>query len=154
MKLAIIYFWNYGIKPWWTIIINLFFYLFHINKISYVKEQKEILKKQPLKTVMKSFKWKEDSFKDWIPWIFTIIVKNLQDDCDGAAALAKWHLKENGIKSRTISIYSKNLDVGHAICVANDNTFFVSNNDIINLDSKNWKEDLFKKLDNRFSRII
>lgn len=154
MKVAIAYFWKYCIRPWWEIIINLFFVLFNLNKINYVKEQKEILKKQPLKTVMKSFKWTDDHFKDWRPWIFTIIVNNLKDDCDGAASLAKWHLKENGIKSRILSIYSKKMDVGHAICVSNDNTFFVSNNDIINIDSKNWKEDIFKKFENKFSRII
>jgi len=107
-----------------------------------------------LKELMSKFKWKKDNLKDWSPWVITIIARDLLDDCDGAAVLAKWWYKKHNVASRIVALYSSDGKLGHAICVRNDNMEFVSNNDIIKLDHTNWENDLLKKFGNDYSVII
>lgn len=141
--------------PIWSFLINSFYYIRYFNKRNGIKETKKYMISLPLKTLMNQFKWKEDSFKDWIPTVYTLICKELSDDCDGAASLAKFWYKENGINSRLVFIYSNDLKNGHTICIRNDNIEFVSNNNIITIQEPNlWKEEILKSFDNKYSIIL
>jgi hypothetical protein len=153
-KLTMTKFWVNVLCPIWSFIINCFYWLFKLNKISAAKDKMNKLLALPLVNVMHQFKWRDDNFKDWYPWIITIVDKNLEDDCDGAAVLAKWWLKENSISSRLVFIYSSDGKDGHAVCVSIDNTILVSNREVIDLDFTNWRQDLFNKFDNKYSVII
>lgn len=153
-KLFITQVWINFLCPIWSFIINCFYWLFKLNKISTAKDKMNKLLSLPLVNVMNQFKWREDNFKDWYPWVITIANNNLEDDCDGAAILAKWWLKEHNISSRLVFIYSSDGKDGHAVCVSIDNTILVSNREVIDLDFTDWRQDLFNKFDNKYSVMI
>lgn len=147
--------WVYILNPIWSLIINLIYFIINISKYNKVKNEKLYLLILPLQDVMNKFSWVADKFKDWTPYIYTLIINNYKDDCDGAATLAKFWYKNHNIKSRLVFIYDENYSQGHCVCVRNDNTEFVSNNSIVKLNPNNWKEDLLSKFDDiKYSIII
>jgi len=103
---------------------------------------------------MSKFKWKKDNMVDWTPWVITIIARNMQDDCDGAAILAKWWYKKHSSRGKIVSLYSKDLKVGHAVCVRQDHKEVVSNQYVLPLDPSNWKSDLLSKFNGEFSILV
>ena len=154
LKLFSTYCWIYVLCPIWSFIINLIFFIVHINEYQKVKLKKLVIKSSILTNIITQFKWKEDNLKDWIPWIYTLICNDFKDDCDGAATLAKYWYKENNIKSRLVFIYTEDFSFGHCICVVNDNKEFISNNQIIEINSNNWKQDILDYFSGKYSLII
>jgi len=154
-KLFVTKVWINVLCPIWSFIINLCYWLFRLNRIKSAQLKKERLLELSLADVMSQFKWVNDNFKDWYPWIITIVDKNLEDDCDGAAILAKWWWEKHGIKSRLVFLYSADGKVGHVICVRNSNDIFVSNKELIHVDAaKDWRQEIFDKFDNKYSVLI
>jgi hypothetical protein len=148
------YIWIWYFKPIWSFIINSLYWLFHLGNFSSMKKEKERLKGLSLNGVMREFKWKKDNYKDWTPWASTIIARKMEDDCDGAAALAKWYLKAKGMKSSILNLYPEDMSYGHAVCIVAGNNFFVSNDEVIYINPSNWKQNLFENLDGDYTIII
>ncbi len=147
--------WDKILCPIWSAIVNSFYWLFRFWKIpSALSKKKEYLNIPSIQELMSKFKWREDNYKDWIPWIITIIDKDLEDDCDGAAALARWWWREHCVDARLVFLYSDDGGRGHAICVTKDNSKYVSNNIVGDLDPTDWRQDLIKKFNNVYSIVI
>ena len=142
----------YFSKPIWSFIVNCVFWLFHLNKIGTVRTDMRALRQMPLEVVMSMFKWKEDSLKDWTPWVATIVYKSITDDCDGAAELAKWHFKTKGIKADILNLYNQN--EGHTICVTKDRTKMVSNERVVLLHPLDWEKEVMNYFGNKYEVII
>ena len=146
--------WIWILCPTWSFIINLCYWICRPFSIREALSKKEALLKIDIKDVMATFKWSQDKYQDWYPWIITIVNTDLRDDCDGAATLAKWWWSKQGVKSRLVFLYSENLTLGHAVCVLNSNTIFVTNSEVLDLDPNNWKQDLLSRFNNTYSIIV
>ena len=142
----------YFSKPIWSFIRNCVFWLFRLNKIGQVKKEMEATKGLKIETLMNLFKWQDDVVGDWTPWVSTVIAKDLQDDCDGAAALAKWWFKQNGIKAEILNLYSDKS--GHTICVTKDRTKMVTNERVVNLNPTCWEKEMLEYFGNKYTEII
>lgn len=153
-KLIVTTLWVYWLCPAWSFIINLFYFIKYINKYSYVQSQKNMFKKMSLNQVMNIFKWKADKLKDWIPWVYNIIINDLYDDCDGAAIIAKYWYKENNIHSRLGFLYNNDFSKGHCICIKEDNTEFISNNQIIKIKAMYWKQDILRYFNHEYTILF
>lgn len=139
-------------KPIWSFVRNCVFWLGHLNKISAVKREMEATKGLKIETLMNLFKWQDDVVGDWTPWASTVIAKDLQDDCDGAAALAKWWFKEHGVEADILNLYSAK--EGHAICVTKDRMRMVTNERVIDLNPATWEQDVMKYFGNKYTVVI
>ena len=142
----------YFSKPIWSFIRNCAFWLFRLNKIGQVKKEMEATKGLKIETLMNLFKWQDDVVGDWTPWVSTVIAKDLQDDCDGAAALAKWWFKQNGVEAEILNLYSDKS--GHTICVTKDRTKMVTNERVVNLNPATWEADVMEYFGNEYEVII
>lgn len=151
-QIAIRKFSVYFAKPILSFIVNCVFWLFRLNKISGVKREMELLKRFPIEHAMSFFKWKEDNLVDWTPWVSTIVYNTLTDDCDGAAAFAKWHFSTRSIKSRIVCLYADK--IGHAICVTNDHTKFVSNDRVISINPISWYDEIMEYFGGKYEVMI
>jgi hypothetical protein len=96
--------------------------------------------------------WMEDRVGDWTPWIITIVYNGLADDCDGAAALAKWWFKQHGIKAEILNLYSDK--EGHAVCVTKDRETMVTNERVVSLNPANWKKEMLDYFGGKYTEII
>ena len=142
----------YFSKPIWSFIRNCVFWLFHLGKIGAVKKEMEAIKGLKIETLMNLFKWQEDVMGDWTPWVSTVIAKDLQDDCDGAAALAKWWFTEHGVEAEILNLYSKT--EGHTVCVTKDRTKMVTNERVVQLFPETWEDDIMRYFNNKYEVII
>ena len=140
--------------PTWSFIVNCFYWLFRLNRLKKYLPIKNDYSYLTLNELMSKFKWKADNLKDWNPWVITIVARDLVDDCDGAAVLAKWWYKEHASEGRIVVLYSADGKSGHAVCVRVDNKEFVSNDDVVVLNPNNWEDDLLQKFGNKYSVII
>ena len=139
-------------KPIWSFIRNCVFWLGHLNKVGAVREDMKMLKALTLDAFMKKFLWQDDVMGDWTPWVMTIICQSFKDDCDGAAALAKWWFKQNGIKADILNLY--NSKEGHTICVTRDRKRMVSNRNVVSLNPATWEQDVMQYFNNEYEVII
>lgn len=135
--------WIYALCPAWSFIINVLYWIPRLNRLPKYSGMLKEMQAMSLPKVMSEFIWTKDKLKDWRPWPITIIARDLKDDCDGAAIMAQWWQKKHGIPSRFVYLYS--ITSSHVICVSNDNTWAVSNQEIIKLDPNNWKIDILSK---------
>ena len=104
---------------------------------------------------MSMFSWRKDSWRDWTPWVLTIINKELIDDCDGAAVLGKFCLECIGVKARIVHLVDTKGWRGHAICVSMDNKYLITNNHTIILSTKgDWKEDVLEFFGNKYDLVL
>jgi len=142
----------YFSKPIWSFIRNCVFWLFRLNEIGATRKDMGILKGHAIEKLMYEFTWKADSLGDWTPWVSTIVYQSLTDDCDGAAALAKWWFKEHGIKADILNLYSDK--EGHAVCVTKDRTKMVSNDRVVELHPVDWKYEMLEYFGNKYTTII
>ena len=142
----------YFSKPIWSFIRNCAFWLFRLNKIGQVKKEMEATKGLKIETLMNLFKWQDDVVGDWTPWVSTVIAKDLQDDCDGAAALAKWWFKQNGVEAEILNLYSDKS--GHTICVTKDRTKMVTNERVVNLNPTCWEKEMLEYFGGKYTEII
>jgi hypothetical protein len=139
-------------KPIWSFIRNCVFWLGHLNKIGEFRKIKAGIKSLSIETLMERFVWGEDQAGDWTPWVSTVIAKDLQDDCDGAAALAKWWFKQNGVEADILNLYSTK--EGHAICVTKDRTKMVTNERVVELNPITWEQDVMQYFGNAYEVIL
>ena len=147
-QIAIRKFWIRVEKPIWSFIVNCVFWLGHLNKISAVRADMKMLKTLTLDDFMKKFLWQEDVVGDWTPWVMTILCNDFTDDCDGAAALAKWWFKQNGVEAEIINLYSKR--EGHTICVTKDRMRMVTNERVVHLFPETWEDDIMRYFGNKY----
>jgi hypothetical protein len=142
----------YFSKPIWSFIRNCVFWLGHLNKIGEFRKIKADIKSLSIETLMERFVWVEDKAGDWTPWVMTIICQSFKDDCDGAANLAKWWFKQNGVEAEILNLYSAT--EGHAICVTKDRTKMVTNERVIQLFPETWEDDIMRYFKNKYEVII
>ena len=101
---------------------------------------------------MERFVWTEDAAGDWTPWVMTIIGQSFRDDCDGAAALAKWWFKKHEIEAEILNLYSKT--EGHAICVTMDRRTMITNERVVNLNPTCWEKEVLGYFKGKYEVII
>ena len=142
----------YFSKSIWSFIRNCVFWLFHLNKIGAVRSDMKMLKELTLDAFMKKFLWQDDVMGDWTPWVMTIICNDFTDDCDGAATLAKWWFKQNGIKADIFNLYSDR--EGHTVCVTRGRTKMVTNERVVNLNPMNWEKEMLEYFGGKYTEII
>jgi hypothetical protein len=139
-------------KPIWSFIRNCWFWLWHLNDINEARKIKADIKHLNIETLMERFIWKEDKAGDWTPWIMTIIRQSFSDDCDGAAALAKWWFKEHGIEAEILNLYSEK--EGHAVCVTKSRGWMVTNERVVMLHPDNWEIEVLEYFGGKYETII
>ena len=139
-------------RPIWSFIWNCWFWLFHLNDIKEVRSIKADIKYLSIESVMESFFWKEDKCGDWTPWVMTIICQRFKDDCDGAAALAKFWFKEHGIEAEILNLYSEK--EGHTICVTKDRGTMITNERVVNLNPTCWEKEVLEYFNGKYEVII
>jgi len=148
--------WMCLLKPIWSFVINLIYWIFHIFSLSKTLATKKELKNTTrtlanVKDVMKKFSWTKDNFKDWNAWVITIINKDYKDDCDGAAILAIWLLNTINIESEMVLLYGSSC---HAICVSKDRTKMFSNKLYKTLTPEKWKEQVLEFHGGAYNKIV
>jgi hypothetical protein len=144
--------WLRFLKPIWSFLINACFWIGRLNHIRQTRREMALLRQMPLSFVMALFLWRPDGMKDWTPWVMTIVCNGLQDDCDGAAVLARWRLRHDGVRSRIVYLYS---DVeGHAVCVTDDHRMFISNNLVCPLTSPDWRKEILGYYLGHYNTVI
>ena len=128
------------------------FWLFHLNKIGQVKKEMEATQGLKIETLMNLFKWQDDVVGDWTPWVSTVIANDVQDDWDGAAALAKWWFKEHGVEAEILNLYSEK--EGHTVCITHDRETMVTNERVVNLNPTCWEKEMLEYFGNKYEVII
>jgi hypothetical protein len=129
------------------------FWLGHLNKVGQAKLQaKAFSKMRTIHELMQEFQWAEDRVGDWTPWVITLAYRGLKDDCDGAAALAKWWFKQNRVEAEILNFYSAT--EGHTICVTKDRETMVTNERVVMLHPDNWKKEVLEYFNNKYEVII
>ena len=155
MKLQLQRLWVYILRPIWSFIINVCYWIFNLNNLMDAIKVKKEIQDLKLKELLYKFIWVSNAAKDWIPWIITITNRKWKDDCDGAATLANYWYKKNGIKSSVINLFDSKFTIGHAICVKNDHTEFTSSDKVIVIkNSDNWEKEIFKFFNDEYSIMI
>lgn len=143
-------------KIGYSFIINLFYWLFHIHKISdtilEVKRlKKRIISIKDIEEVISNFIWTKDKFIDWYPWVITIVNNKLSDDCDGAAYFGKWLLSLVKIESETFRLVGKNSS--HLVCISKTKKVMISNNRVILLDPFDWKNQVLNFFEGKYDIV-
>ena len=98
---------------------NIFYFITHFWKYFKArKEKKKIGNKNftldELNVFLKTMFTYTSEGWDWRPWVITLFMRNLHDDCDGVAAFIKWKTKRLGWKPEFWSLFG--LGWGHAVC--------------------------------------
>lgn len=132
----------------YSFFINVFYWIIHFNQLNNALLLKRITKRkiktiEDVKKEISRFKWKKEKV-DWVPWVITILHRQLKDDCDGAAVYGKF-LFEECLKFSTdiYSLYRK--DGGHAVAITKDKIFMISN-DILYTFKSNDEKSFEKEL--------
>ena len=137
------------VVPSYSLLRNVLYWLIFFWKAPATLKEKKHIKAglgslSQVRSLLGRFVWIRDKGGDWTPWVSTIISRGLCDDCDGAAILGIWALKQVGIKARRIGLYNSiDRKKGHAVCLAKDNSVMISNNDLVLLES-NWMGSINK----------
>ena len=139
-------------KPIWSFIRNCAFWLFHLNKIKWAREDMKTFKELALVNLMRKFCWKTDTVGDWTCWPITLIYSEMWGDCDDAAALAKWWFKEHGVEADIFNLYSAK--EGHTICVTKDRMRMVTNERVVNLNPTCWEKEMLEYFGNKYEVVI
>jgi len=142
----------YFAKPILSFIRNCVFWLFHLNKIGAVRSDMKMLKELTLDAFMKKFLWQDDVMGDWTPWVMTIICNDFTDDCDGAATLAKWWFKQNGVEAEILNLYSDK--EGHTVCVTKNREIMVTNERVVILNPACWEKEMLEYFGGKYTEII
>ncbi|MFA7506733.1 MAG: hypothetical protein WCZ11_00695 [Bacilli bacterium] len=154
MRKYLTLFWRKLFNPIWSFIINLIYWSIRLYKLKRTIQKKKLLLKLNIADLMKRFKWKEDNLKDWTPWIITIIDKEFEDDCDGAANLAKWWCKNNNLPAKLLYMYSLDYSHGHVICITEDNKIYISNSNVVHLISNDYRHEIIKNFGGKYPNLI
>ena len=144
----------------WVAVIGIFTiicgYLFvghntNASQISKLDARIEAREEYNTKAISK-FEWQEDRIGDWTPWVITMAYNAMTDDCDGAANLAKWWFKQNGVEAEILNLYSDK--EGHAVCVTKNRTKMVTNERVVNLNPTCWEKEMLDYFGNKYTVII
>ena len=149
--------WNNFLRPIWSFIINFLYWIIRPHRVCTTIKRRNLIAKSihslsDIKTLMSKCRYKKDKTKDWLPWIITLVDRDFEDDCDGAAILGRWAFKQIGVKSDLVSLYGKNS--GHMICVSKDRKYIISNNYIFNLITNNWKKETLDIFKGKYNKIL
>ena len=92
-----------------------------------------------LSIMMAQFRWRSDGGYEWIPSSPEMVVaRGWQDDCDGAAVLARWGLRQIGMPCDIWRL--KRDGSGHRVCVTRDRLIFTSNGTVAGIPMGcDWK---------------
>ena len=142
----------YFSKPIWSFIRNCVFWLFHLDKIGWAKNEMVLLKAWQLEPLMTIFTWEEDKVGDWTQWVITLVCNKFTGDCEDAANLAKWWFKEHGIDAEILNLYSDKF--GHTICVTKDRETMVTNERVVNLNPTRWEREVLEYFNRKYDVII
>ena len=105
-----------------------------------------------IETLMERFVWVEDKAGDWTPWVMTIICQSFKDDCDGAANLARWWFKQNGVEAEILNLYSDKS--GHTVCVTKNRETMVTNERVVSLNPACWEKEMLEYFGGKYTEII
>ena len=157
MKKWINWVWDYVFCPVWSFMINCSYWVINISDLKEtVNKKKQISDKinsiGDIKIFIFDFKWTEDKYKDWKPWIITLIHKNYSDDCDGAATVGKHLFSLLKMKSKIYSL--KNDKSGHAVCITEDKQYMISNSSLYKFTTNDWEKEMFKYFNNKYTYYI
>lgn len=142
----------YFAKPIWSFVRNCWFWLFHLNKISWAKNEMMLLKAWQLEPLMAIFTWEEDKVGDWTQWVITLVCNKFTGDCEDAANLAKWWFRKHGIDAEILNLYSTK--EGHTICVTKDRETMVTNERVVYLNPTCWEREVLEYFRNKYEVII
>lgn len=147
---------HYALVRPWSFVVNCLYWIINFKKYRKTKIDIAIIKveiesEEDVISKMKTFRWRKDAFIDWIPWIKTIVARNLQDDCDGAAVLAKWMLDWVGIEADLVVLYGHPC---HMVCVTKDRKLMISNEEGVYLDPENWEKEVLDHFMGRYDRVV
>jgi len=147
--------WLYAMKPIWSFIINVLYWIFHIFKLRSVLKEKQYIKNTTisiisLKHQLERTSWVQDNFKDWTPWVITFISRNYKDDCDMSHTFGKFLFDCIGIKSKKLSLRGDS--GGHAVCVSKDDRWMITNSHLIDLKEAN--QHVLQYFNGKYDRII
>jgi len=139
-----------------SFIMNLFYWMFHFWELPKTFKKKKELKKEvnslsDIKIIMKKFAWTKDRVMDWRPLVITIINRNYEDDCDGAAVFGKWLLKQVKVKSDYYRLTGKS--TAHLIVVSRSKKIMISNHQVFILKTSDYKKEILNLFAGSFSRI-
>ena len=158
MKYYIQCMWTLALCPLWSVVINLCYWARHIKDLRVTIKHKHkleaIIKNESIYDCPITFRWQKDTYKDWQPWVITLVHKRFKDDCDGAAVLAKWVFALRGIPSNILSLYDRDFRSGHKICLAKDHSSFMTNGYYVAINASSYKQDIFDYFNNKYSIII
>ena len=82
--------------------------------------------------------WELENFE---PTIEIVFARDLIGNCRSAAVLGQWSLKQIGIESRFVDLSGNNVR-GHRICMSNDNTIMITNNELWMINSDLWQNEV------------
>ena len=77
---------------------------------------------------------------EWWPTVETVFARKLHGDCQSAAVLGKWALEQIGIPASIFLLHRNGWNVNHAIAVAFDGTVIISNRNVLEIPSGNWRD--------------
>ena len=91
---------------------NCWFWIRHLDRWKKASEEienwtEELKTETDVEILLSEFVWISDGLVDWKPWIRTIFARYLNDDCDGAAVLTIWALKQIDKSGQYISLKGK-----------------------------------------------
>lgn len=150
-KLIIYY---YVIRRIISFTVNLIYWIFCFNDLEKAKEEKSLFVDpieniKGIRILLKKFKWVSEKI-DYRPWIITLVNKNFNDDCDGAAILGKYVFENLGYKTHIYHLKSNNEFGGHAVAVTKDKRFMISNNHLYTFSTKDIEHELDSYFDEKY----
>ena len=131
--------------PVWSFIVNCVYWIFRLHKIKSAFDKKKSIKKRingvgTVKSELDRVIYTVDKWKDWVPWVITLIDSDLKDDCDGAAKYAKWLFSIIGINGNILCLLGEK--TGHAVFVTMDKKIMTTNN---SMKFGNWTDQTVLK---------
>jgi hypothetical protein len=117
--------------------------------IAMVGERKNLLGLDDVRRLMHRFSWIPEPI-EWQPTVEVVFARYFTGDCQSAAALGAWALKQI---HRPAHIYTLSSRVSaHAVAISDDCTVMVSNNDVVELPM-DWHSAVLTYFDNRYTGI-
>lgn len=142
----------YFSRPVWSFIRNCVFWLGHLNKIAWARNEMEQLRDWQLEHLMAIFTWREDKVGDWTQWVVTLVSNGFTGDCDDAANLAKFWFKQHGIEAEILNLYSAT--EGHTVCITKSRGWMVTNERVVMLHQDKWKIEVLEYFNGKYEVII
>lgn len=152
--------WVYVYLPIWSFIANCIYWMFHFpSLIPAIREKKKIADSITnlcaVKGYVKYFRYTDDGYKDWRPWVITFINNRYRDNCDGAAIWGKFLFKCLGVNSKIYTLRGPLDDL--TVCITNTRFSMIYNNEFERLPPPKrslFEKRLLDKFDGLYDRIV